>query len=183
VRIARAQNAHFTTGTGTGQPEGVQTNATVGKTGATGQTTTVILNDLIDLVHSVDPAYRVGEGVAWMMSDSALGTVRKLRDDSGGAGVGRPVIEPSVQGGLPDSLFGFPIVVNQDMPVMAANAKSILFGNFRQYYVIRDALDFSVKRLDERYADLLQVGFLGWQRSDALVQDAAAVKAYRNSAT
>ena len=38
-------------------------------------------------------------------------------------------------------------------------------------------------RLAERYADYLQVGFLGFARADGTPQDTAAYKAYRNSAT
>src|SRR3546814_1871356 len=41
-------------------PNGLITAATVGKTGTTGQTLTVIYDDLVDLEHSVDPAYREG---------------------------------------------------------------------------------------------------------------------------
>ncbi|MEU0716834.1 phage major capsid protein [Streptomyces lavendulocolor] len=177
-RIGRAENAHFTTGTGTNQPEGVQTNATIGKTGTTGQTTSVIYDDLIDLIHSVDPAYRQGGRARWMLNDATLGAARKLKD-----GQNRPLWEPSIQVGVPDSLLGYAITVNQDMPVMAANAKSILFGDFYAGYLIRDVEDVQVLRLAERYADYLQVGFLAFSRTDGTPQDTAAYKAYRNSAT
>jgi HK97 family phage major capsid protein len=173
----RAENAHFTTGTGTAQPEGVQTNATVGKTGASGQTTTVIYDDLVDLVHSVDPAYRENDA-AWMMNDSTFAAIRKLKDTTG-----QPLVEPDVQRGIPNTLLGYRVVVNNAMPSMAASAKSILFGNFRAAYVIRDALDFQLLRMTERYGELLQVGFLAWARSDGLLQDAAAIRAYANAAS
>lgn len=181
-RIGRATNAHFTTGTGTAQPDGIVTGATIGKTGTTGQTLTVIYNDLVDLVHSVDPAYR-NERSRFMAHDLSLAVVRKLRDDSGGAGLGRPLWEPSVQLGQPDTLMGYPVVTNNDMPVMAANAKSILFGDFFTAYVVREVLGIQMIRLEERYADFLQVGFLSFMRTDGTTQDSTAVKAYRNSAT
>ncbi|MDG9717406.1 phage major capsid protein [Streptomyces sp. DH24] len=177
-RIGRAQNQHFTTGTGTAQPEGVQTNAVVGKTGATGQTTSVTYDDLIDLAHSVDPAYRNSGRVRWMFADGTLAAARKLKD-----GQNRPLWEPSVQVGVPDSLLGYPYTINQDMPAMAANAKSILFGDFYAGYLIRDVQDVQLLRLAERYADYLQVGFLAFARTDGTPQDTAAYKAYRNSAT
>ncbi|MER6431588.1 phage major capsid protein [Streptomyces sp900105245] len=177
-RIGRAQNAHFTTGTGTAQPEGVQTNSVVGKTGATGQTTSVTYDDLIDLIHSVDPAYRNSGRAGFMLNDATLGAARKLKD-----GQNRPLWEPSVQVGVPDGLLGYKYTVNQDMPVMAANAKSILFGDFFAGYLIRDVTDVQMLRLAERYADYLQVGFLAFARSDATPQDTAAYKAYKNSAT
>jgi HK97 family phage major capsid protein len=60
-RLGRAINAHFTNGTGGGtQPTGLVPNLAIGKTGATGQTLTVTGDDLIDLIHSIDPAYRNG---------------------------------------------------------------------------------------------------------------------------
>jgi HK97 family phage major capsid protein len=176
-RIGRAQNAHFTTGTGTAQPEGVQTNAVVGKTGAAGQTTSVIYDDLIDLIHSVDPAYRNSGRSRFMLNDATLATARKLKDDQG-----RPLWEPSVQVGVPDGLLGYPYTINQDMPVMAASAKSILFGDFFAGYLIRDVQDVQMLRLAERYADYLQVGFLAFARTDGTPQDTAAYKAYRNAA-
>jgi HK97 family phage major capsid protein len=177
-RIGRAQNAHFTTGTGTAQPEGVQTNAVIGKTGGTGQTTSVTYDDLIDLIHSVDPAYRNSGRVGFMLNDATLATARKLKD-----GQGRPLWEPSIQVGVPDGLLGYKYTVNQDMPVMAANARSILFGDFFAGYLIRDVQDVQMLRLAERYADYLQVGFLAFARTDGTPQDTAAYKAYRNSAT
>lgn len=182
-RLGRATNAHYTTGTGTAQPQGLVTGGTVGKTGATGQTLTVIYNDLVDLVHSVDPAYRDAGQARWMMGDTITATVRKLRDDSGGAGLGRPLWEPSVQAGVPDSLMGYPITYNNDMPVPAANAKTIAFGDLNAGYVIRDVLDIQSLRLEERYADFLQVGFLAFLRTGGIVQDANAYKLYAHSAT
>ncbi|MFH9761319.1 phage major capsid protein [Streptomyces anulatus] len=177
-RIGRIQNTHFTTGTGSAQPEGVQTNAVIGKTGGTGQTTSVTYDDLIDLIHSIDPAYRSSGRQQFMLHDSTLASVRKLKDTQG-----RPLWEPSIQIGVPDGILGHGYVVNQDMPVMAASAKSILFGDFFAGYLIRDVQDVQMLRLAERYADYLQVGFLGFARADGTPQDANAYKAYSNSAT
>ena len=67
TRIGRIKNTHFTTGTGANQPEGVVTNATIGRTGATGFSTTVDFDELKRAKHSVDPAYR--NGAKWMFSD------------------------------------------------------------------------------------------------------------------
>lgn len=181
-RLGRATNAHFTTGTGTAQPQGIVTGATTGVTGAVGTTTTVTFNSLVSLIHSVDPAYRTANS-KFMMNDASLAAIRIIRDDSGGAGIGRPLWEPSIQPGVPDSLLGYPVVVNNDMATMAANARSILFGDFAAGYVIRDVLGIQSLRLEERYADFLQVGFLAFLRTDGLVQDSSALKVYINSAT
>lgn len=176
-RIGRAINAHFTTGTGGGtQPSGLVPGLSVGKTGTTGQTLTVILDDLVDLIHSVDPAYRAN--ARFMLADSSVKVVRKLKDSTG-----QLLWQPSVQQGVPDTLLGYPVTINQDMPVMAANAKSIAFGDFNAAYVIRQVQGVQVKRFDERFADALQVGFLSFARYDGTVDDANAAKLYQNSAT
>jgi HK97 family phage major capsid protein len=182
TRIARAMNTYFTTGTGSSQPRGVVTAAGSGKVGTTGQTTTVIYDDLIDLQHSVDPAYRA-LGCSFMMADSSLKVIRKLKDSQN-----RPIFVPGYEtgrpGGEPDTLLGSPIVINQDMAAMAANAKSILFGHFGAYK-IRDVMQYTLFRFtDSAYAKLGQVGFLAWARSGGNFVDVGnSLKYYQNSAT
>ena len=156
-RLGRAQNAHWTTGTGSSQPYGVIVGAATGKTGAAGQTSTVIYNDLVDLVYSVDVAYR--PNAKWMMRDATLGIIRKLQDSQN-----RPLWEPSVQAGQPDLILGYPVVINNDVAAAAASAKSIAFGDFSKY-IIRDVSGVQLVRMTERYADALQTGFYAFQRT------------------
>lgn len=180
-RVGRITNTHFTTGTGSGQPRGVVTGATLGKTGTTGQTATVIFDDLVDLVHSVDPAYRAAGTCVFMMNDASLKVIRKIKDSQN-----RPIFLPGydgLAGPMPDTLLGYRIQINQDVATMAANAKSILFGDFGQY-LIRDIMDPTMFRFeDSAYAKLGQVGFLMWCRSGGNLLDAKAVYYYANSAT
>lgn len=177
IRIGRAVAAHLASGTGTGQPQGV-TNFATGKTGTTGQTTSITYDDLVDLIHSVDPAYRTAGACNWAMADSSLKVIRKIKDTQG-----RPLWEPSVQAGTPDNLLGYGVVVDNGIPVMAANAKSVAFGDFNSGLVVRQVRGGQLLRLTERYADFLQVGFFGFTRLDARIDDAAAVRLYVNSAT
>lgn len=174
-RIGRITNQHFTTGTGTGEPQGVVTGASEGKVGASGQTSSVTYDDLVDLEHSVDPAYR--RMAEWMFHDSTLKAIKKLKDSEG-----RPLWAPGIAVREPNTILGYPYVVNNDMPVMAADAKSILFGDFSNYF-IRDVLGVQLLRLEERYADYLQVGFLAFSRHDGVLADAGAgpIRYYQNS--
>jgi HK97 family phage major capsid protein len=185
MRLGRIQNRHYTAGSGVGQPRGITTAAGSGKIGAVGQTVTVLYDDLVDLEHSVDPAYREAPGVGYMMHDSSVRAIRKIKD-----GQGRPIFVPGyegdalVNGGAPDRLMGRPININQHMPVMAANAKSILFGQLSKY-VIRDVMDLTIFRMtDSAFTLNGQIGFVGFSRSGGNLIDAGgAVKAYVNSAT
>lgn len=180
-RIGRAMNQYFTTGTGASQPRGIVTGASLGKTGTTGQTLTVIYDDLVDLEHSVDPAYRQ-QGCSYMMHDGSVKVIRKIKDTAG-----RPIFIPATSGALsggePAAINGYPLVVNQDVAVMAANAKSILFGALKKYK-IRDVLQVSLFRFDDSaYISKAQIGFLAWARAGGNLTDSAAVKYYANSAT
>jgi HK97 family phage major capsid protein len=177
TRIARIQNTHFTTGAGTTLPDGVIPKSATGKIGTTGQTLTVIYDDLIDLKHSVNRAYR--RNARYMMNDLSVAVVSKLKDTTG-----RPIWVPAVVAGAPDTLCGFPVAINDDVAVMAANAKSIAFGDFSKY-TIRDVANTTViKRFDDSaFALSNQVGFCGWQRSGGNLLDTAAVRVYSNSAT
>jgi HK97 family phage major capsid protein len=177
TRIARIQNTHFTTGGGTTVPDGVIPKASTGKTGTTGQTLTVIYDDLVDLKHSVNRAYR--QNSKFMLNDLSVAVVSKLKDSTG-----RPIWNPSIISGAPDTLLGFPVAVNDDVAVMAASAKSIAFGDFSKY-TIRDVSGTTlIRRFDDSaFALSNQVGFCGWTRSGGNLLDTAAVKLYVNSAT
>lgn len=181
LRLGRIQGKHHTIGTGSGQPMGAVTGSTLGKTGATGQTTSVTYDDLVDLEHSVDPIYRAS--ARWMMHDDTLKVLRKIKDSQN-----RPIFVPGYEtgnpGGAPDRLLGRQIEINQYMPTMAADAKSILFGDFSKY-LIRDVMDLTLFRMtDSKYTEKGQVGFLAFQRSGGRLLDiGGAVKHYANSAT
>lgn len=183
VRLGRITAKHFTTGTGTSQPRGVVTAAGSGKVGTTGQTATVTYDDLVDLEHSVDPVYRVGPKVGFMMNDATLKVLRKLKDSQG-----RPIFVPGYEqgnpGGAPDRLLGRPIFISQEMPTMAANAKSILFGDFSRYK-IREVMDLTLFRMaDSNFILNGQIGFVAFNRQGGnLVDVGGAVKFYQNSAT
>lgn len=183
LRIGRITSQHFTVGTGTAQPRGIVTAAQAGKIGATGQTTTVTYDDLVNLEHAVDPIYRNQANVGYMMHDQSLKVVRTLKDTQG-----RPIFVPGYEignpGGAPDRLMGRPIYISQEMPTMAANAKSILFGLFSEYK-IREVMDLTLFRFtDSAYIKKGQIGFMAMNRQGGnLIDVGGAVKHYQNSAT
>lgn len=175
-RIGRRAARAWTTGTGVKQPQGITVGVTVGKTGASGQTTSITYEDLIDLEHAVDPAYRLNGKYAF--HDSTLKALRKLDDADG-----RPLFLPVPAPGFPSTINGWPYRVDNSMPEMAASANSVVFGDLRAGYVVRQVRGVQTLRLTERYADFLQVGFLGFQRMDGMIQDSAAIRTYQNAAS
>lgn len=183
IRLGRITSKHYTIGTGVNQPRGLITAIGAGKVGATGQTGSVSYDDLIDLEHSVDPAYRAAPGVGFMMHDQSVKVVRKIKDTNG-----RPIFVPGYEssnpGGAPDRLLGRPIYICQEMPQMAANAKSIAFGQLSKY-VVRDVMDLTLFRMtDSAFTLLGQIGFVAFMRSGGNFVDAGgAVKAYQNPAS
>lgn len=177
MRIARIQNTHFTVGAGSTVPDGVMLRATVGKAGQTGTATSITYDDLIDLKHSVNRAYR--SNARYMVNDLSVATLSKIKDTTG-----RPIWTPAITAGAPDMLNGFPVAINDDVAVMAANARSVAFGDF-SYYNVRDVQNStSLLRFDDSYFALKgQVGFCGWTRSGGNLLETSAVKVFTNSAT
>lgn len=173
-RIGRATAAHFISGTGSGQPEGVATNATASVTGAAGFGITY--DNLIDLEHSIDPAYRAN--ARFLLNDTTLSVIRKIKDSQG-----RPLWLPVPVPGMPATINGVPYTIDQGMASPGANAKPILFGDFRAGYIVRQVLDMQMVRLAERYAENLQVGYFAFVRLDAKPDNTAAVRAFANGAT
>ncbi len=112
-----------------------------------------------------------------MMNDNSLSKIKLLTDSQG-----RPLWIPGLVNGAPDTLLGSPYVINQDMATMTISAKSILFGDFSKY-LIRDVRDVTLLRLDERYAEFLQVAFLAFMRTDGDLLNAGTVpiRGYQNS--
>lgn len=175
-RIGRIQSDHFTTGTGTGQPRGITIDAPSAKTLATAGTITA--DDLYDLKHSVDPAYRM-MGHGWVFHDNILATLKKLKDTQN-----RPLWTPGLAFDAPNTIDGDRYFINQSMPTTGLSAKLVLYGQLNKYK-IHDGLDMQMRRLDELHALNHQVTFLAFMRSDARLLDAGTnpVKSLSNPAS
>lgn len=166
-RLGRRANLELTIGDGNGDPNGIVTASTKGKDAAAAAAVTY--DELIDLVHSVDPAYRQSPKVRFMFNDKTLGALRKLKD-----GEGRYIwTQGDVQGGVPGNILGYRYSINQAMDDVASGKKSILFGDFGKYFVRKvGGVVMFVAR--ERFAP--DIGLLGLIRLDGELGDTAAVK-------
>ena len=167
-RIGRAQEAHFLTGTGSSQPQGVITAAS---TTTAASATAITINDLITLMNAVDPAYKnTGGKVAFVMHQTVWSALRKLQDSQG-----RQLIS-DIQAGQAPELFGYPVLLTSGMDsTFVATKKTVLFGNF-DYYAIRDVANLVVARSADRFFEFNQTAFLALQRTDAKCLNASAFR-------
>lgn len=167
-RIGRAQEAHFLTGTGSSQPQGIITAAS---TTTAASATAIGINDLITLMNAVDPAYKnTGGKVAFVMHQTVWSALRKLQDSQG-----RQLIS-DIQAGQAPELFGYPVLLTSGMDsTFVSTKKTVLFGNF-DYYAIRDVANLVVARSVDRYFEFNMSAFLALQRTDAKCLNAAAFR-------
>lgn len=166
-RLGRIANAQLTTGSGSSAPNGVVTASTLGKTAAA--VAAITADELIDLEHSVNRAYRKSPKAAFMMNDLTLKAVRKLKDSEN-----RYIWQaPDIRSSYPQSLLGYSLHVNDSMADLATGAKTVLFGDFNKYFV-RKVGSPVIGVLRERFWP--DLGIAGLIRFDGELADTAAVK-------
>lgn len=152
------------TGTGTNDIKALLTAATKGFTSA--EDTAVTYDELVSLMSSVDNAYGNTERGAFMMNSATLAAVMKIADKNG-----RPIFLTDLQTGSVSRILGRKVIINESMPDIAAGAKPIAFGDFK-YYHLRMVRGIRLTVFKEKYADKLQVGFMGHVRADGNLVDA-----------
>lgn len=172
VALGRGSDAHFVTGNGSTQPQGVVAAATVGKTGAAAVAGAFTADDLIDLYYSVIEAYRVG--ASWLMSDTAIAAARKLKDPA----TGQYLWQPGLSAGEPPTLLGRPLHSDHNVAAPAATVRSVLFGDFSRYF-IRDVRGVRVESTDAFQFDDDIVTYKFVLRTDGdLTDTTGAIKAF-----
>jgi HK97 family phage major capsid protein len=169
-RLKRGINAGLTTGADTTAPQGIVVGSDQGK--LLTSNSAITLSEVMDLFYSVDASYRNAPNAGWMMNSSTAKAIRIL----GFAQTNDfPSYVPGMSVGEPDMLFGKPVYINEDMASIGADAKVILFGDLSQYY-IHEAGGVQILRLNERFADELSTGFIGYRRVDGHLLQSTAVK-------
>jgi len=184
--LGNAFGAHAITGDGSSKPRGVVTDATVGKTGLTGDSggfgdQSVVgegADQLIDLFHSVIAPYRMSQACRWMMNDTTAGVIRKIKTTEG-----QYIWQPSMIAGQPDTILGKPVLTDPNVASVGLGAKSVVFGDFSQYFV-RLAGGVRFERSDEFAFGNDLVTFRALMRADAALVDlTGAVKVFQGGAS
>lgn len=168
-RLGRLANIQLTTGSGASAPAGVVVASTTGKTAAL--TTAFTADEIIDLEHSVDAAYRMSPKFGYMFHDLVLAAVRKLKDGQGNylwqAG--------NVQQGVPATLNGRRYHINNAMSsAFTTGQKLILAGDLGKYFVRKVGLPLIGALQDKDFWP--GFGMAGWIRFDGDLMDTTAVK-------
>lgn len=151
--IAAGEGAAFVSGNGTNKPTGFLAGPTPVTTTdasrafgtlqyiASGQAAAMPTSADIfyDMIYALRARYRAN--ARWVTSKLVLAAMRKYKDTTNNY-----LWQPSLVTGQPDTFMGYPVVEAEDMPVVAANAFSAAFGDFREGYLICDRVGMRITR-------------------------------------
>lgn len=179
-KFARAEAAAFVSGNGVDKPKGFLAHTKVaenawewGKLGyvATGNAgdfaTANAVDAIVDLVYALDARYRAN--ATFVMNSKTAGAVRKMKDADG-----RFLWSDGLAAEQPARLMGYPVLIAEDMPDIAANAYAIAFGDFRAGYTVAERPDLRVLR--DPFSAKPHVLFYATKRVGGDVSDFAAIK-------
>ncbi len=179
-KFARSEAAAFVSGDGIGKPTGFLTVPSVDNavwawgnlgyvvTGAAGDFDAVNPADsIVDLVYALGARYRANAN--FVMNSKTAGAVRKMKDADG-----RFLWADGLAAGEPARLMGYPVLIAEDMPDIAADARAIAFGDFGAGYTIAERPDLRVLR--DPFSAKPHVLFYATKRVGGDVTDHAAIK-------
>ena len=179
-RFIRAEASAFINGTGVDQPKGILlptkvANASwvwgqlgyVPTTAAADFATTNASDCIVNLVYALVSDYRANG--TFVMNSKTAGAVRKMKDADG-----RFMWGDSLQAGEPARLMGYPVLIAEDMPDVAANAHPIAFGDFVSGYTIAERPDLRILR--DPFSAKPNVLFYASKRVGGDITDFAAIK-------
>lgn len=174
-RIGAKEEEAFLVGNGTHKPTGILDSthgAQVGVTAASGSAITA--DEIIDLYYSLKSPYR--KNAIWVLNDATIKAIRKLKD-----GNGQYLWQPALKDGEFDTILGKRYFTSAYVPTIEAGAKTVAFGDFN-YYWVGDRQGITFQRLNERFADYGQVGFLASKRLDGKLILPEAIKVLQQKA-
>jgi HK97 family phage major capsid protein len=186
--IAQGEGTAFVSGSGTNRPTGflagpapVVTADTTRAFGTlqyipSGQAAAMptSADTLLDVVYALRARYR--RNARWVSNKLVLSTLRKYKDTTG-----QYLWQPSMMANQPDTFMGYPVTEAEDLPVVAANAFPLAFGDFKEGYLICDRVGMRMTR-DE----ITSPGFVKFyvrKRVGGRLRNTQAIKLLRISTT
>lgn len=137
--FARIENAAFINGDGINKPKGILNYDDEIELVEIGEAGNIGINDLLNLINSLDDVYQ--EDACFIMNRRTLAAIQGIRDEAG-----RLIWQSSLSDKMADSLFGFPVYCSSEMPNLAEDNKSIIFGDFSKGYKIVDRQGISIMK-------------------------------------
>ncbi|WP_101340372.1 phage major capsid protein [Cereibacter azotoformans] len=180
TRFMQAESAAFVSGDGADKPRGFLAPAKVPNAswtwGNIGYIPTGATNDflgtnpadcIINLIYALGADYRAN--ATFVMNSKTAGAVRKMKDSDG-----RFLWSDGLAAAEPARLMGYPVLLCEDMPDIAANAFAIAFGDFAAGYTIAERPEVRVLR--DPFSAKPHVLFYATKRVGGDVTDYAAIK-------
>jgi HK97 family phage major capsid protein len=173
IAVQQLEEHYFVNGSGSGQPQGLIGNVGAGvveEADTNGNLVTIA--GTLDLIGKLNEIYQ--PGASWLMSRATSIVLRKAQTESN-------LFAPAWtrEGGV-DRLWGFPVAYSQEMPSTARGNTPILFGDFKQGYVIGDrgGSGINIKVLDQPKATSGILVLLAYRRVDGRVRRSEAIQPY-----
>lgn len=142
---------------GSGNVQSIVTGIATGATSAA--PTAIALADLIAIFGDLDPAYQ--DNAKWVMNAKTKANLIGLVDT-----FGRPLLQADINGVPFNSIFGKTIVISTFADNATAGKTPILLGDLEASYTLRTVSSgLKIVRLNERYAETGEVGFIGRVRA------------------
>jgi HK97 family phage major capsid protein len=178
--IGRVLDADLVVGTGSGEPRGLMVAAAAAGAGSIttgGSLIPPTVEKFLDCLYGVNDSYRSASSFGWLMKDSTAGTIRKLRDGSGGT-VGAFLWQPSptagLAGGQPDRWLGYPVWLDPNVAAQGSNARIAAAVDYSAYYV-RTVGDVVIERSNDYGFNTDSVWFRAKLRAGGNLLDLNAV--------
>lgn len=163
--FGKAEEEAFINGDGIGKPKGVlhaTEGADIGVTVASA--TDIAFDEIHSLYFSLKLEYR--SNAIWVMNDETALALRDLKDSAGNYH----------WRGTADTLLGKPVIISNHMPSTESDAKPIVFGDFKYYWIV-ERQPLSIRALHEKYSFADKVGYFGMEMLDGCLIRAEAIKA------
>ena len=179
-RFIRSESAAFVNGDGVDKPKGFLLPAKVANAswtwGSLGYVpsgaaadfpATNAVDCIVNLVYALAAPYRAN--ATFVMNSKTAGAVRKMKDADG-----RFMWADGLAVAEPPRLMGYPVLICEDMPDIAANAHAIAFGDFAAGYTIAERTDLRILR--DPFSAKPHVLFYATKRVGGDISDYAAIK-------
>lgn len=158
--IATWLEGQLLTGTGSGAAQGALATT---NTLTTAAAAAITADELIELQAKIKQAYQAN--ACWTMNPATFTLIKKLKDANN-----RYLLQDDVTGEFPYRLLGKPVFLSDNMPVVAASAKTVLYGDYSGLSVnFRE--NISIQVLREKYATQHAIGVVSWFEFDSRVTD------------